>query len=202
MPTGYTAALYEGKPQTFEEFVMGCSRAMGALVMMREEPSDAPIPEEFKPSPYYARAVVKAQDDLDEATARSLDDWKRWEAKRVRDDERMRQESRDKALATRSRYEEMLAEVEAWTPPTDDHTGFKEFMADQLRESIKFDCTPLDWPPEKPKRTAEQARSDEVARLRQRLTSEQKNRDEEYERAAGRTEWVRALRDSLEAVPA
>ena len=49
MPTGYTVALYEGKDVTFEDFVMGCSRAFGALISLRDEPN-APIPEEFKVS--------------------------------------------------------------------------------------------------------------------------------------------------------
>lgn len=37
-------------------------------------------------------------------------------------------------------YEDMLAKVQEWTSPTADHKRMKEFMADQLTESIKFDC--------------------------------------------------------------
>ena len=39
------------------------------------------------------------------------------------------------AFDGRERYETMLAEVEAWQPPTPDHEELKRFMADQLRES-------------------------------------------------------------------
>ena len=34
MPTGYTAALYEGKNQTFKEFATQCARAFGACIDM------------------------------------------------------------------------------------------------------------------------------------------------------------------------
>lgn len=34
----------------------------------------------------------------------------------------------------------MLDQVQLWQPPTDDHMGLKEFMIQQIEESIKFDC--------------------------------------------------------------
>jgi hypothetical protein len=38
------------------------------------------------------------------------------------------------------RYSAMLAKVATWVPPTPDHAGLKEFMVNQLAESIDFDC--------------------------------------------------------------
>ena len=38
MPTGYTIDLYEGKEVTFEEFVMKCARAFGALISVNYPP--------------------------------------------------------------------------------------------------------------------------------------------------------------------
>ncbi len=51
MPTGYTDAVKDGI--TFDQFVLGCARGMGALVMMRDEPSGTPIPERFEPSRFF-----------------------------------------------------------------------------------------------------------------------------------------------------
>jgi len=62
MPTGYTNCIKDGV--TFEQFVWKCARAMGALVMMRDEPSNAPIPVKFEPSNYYAEEVAKAKAKL------------------------------------------------------------------------------------------------------------------------------------------
>ena len=59
MPTGYTAKIADG--QTFEEFILSCARAFGALVEMRDEPADAPIPEEFKPSAYHTTQIGVAR---------------------------------------------------------------------------------------------------------------------------------------------
>lgn len=62
MPTGYTAAIADGI--SFTNYAMGCARAFGALIEMRDEPSDAPIPEEFKPSTYHLEELQKAQKKL------------------------------------------------------------------------------------------------------------------------------------------
>lgn len=56
MPTGYTANVPDGI--TFEQFVWQCARGMGALVMMRDEPTGAPIPERFEPSDYNAKREI------------------------------------------------------------------------------------------------------------------------------------------------
>lgn len=46
---------------TFPEFAMRCARNFGALIMMRDEPLDAPIPEKFEPSGYYKKEYEKAK---------------------------------------------------------------------------------------------------------------------------------------------
>jgi hypothetical protein len=58
MPTGYTAPIADG--MTFEQFALGCARAFGALVTMRDEPSDAPIPERLEPDTPFVAAPITA----------------------------------------------------------------------------------------------------------------------------------------------
>ena len=55
MPTGYTAWIEEGA--TFEEFILGCARAFGACISMRDEPLSKQIPEQFKESSYDKEKV-------------------------------------------------------------------------------------------------------------------------------------------------
>lgn len=62
MPTGYTYLIEKGC--TFKEFVLGCSRAFGALISMRDSASDAEIPYEFKPSDYHLRELGEAKAKL------------------------------------------------------------------------------------------------------------------------------------------
>src|SRR5665213_2401224 len=69
MPTGYTSKLYEGKDQSFNEFVMRCARAFGALITMRDDPSDAPIPDEFTADSYYSERIATTTRELAEVSA-------------------------------------------------------------------------------------------------------------------------------------
>lgn len=67
MPTGYTAAIKDGI--TFQEYALSCARAFGALISMREESSDAPIPDALEMSPYYQTSYDEAREALDEFSA-------------------------------------------------------------------------------------------------------------------------------------
>jgi hypothetical protein len=198
MPTGYTADIKDDT--SFTEFALRCARAMGACIIMRDDPLDAPIPDEFVASDYHAKA-------LDDALSRqaSVAEMTLSEAAQAMEAENSKiAESRERTIResaeTRRRYERMLAMVEAWAPPTREHVNFKKFMLDQLRESINFDChdpddtakwyagfcgTPQQWLDKEREKAAQ-----EVAYHRQHL-------QEELDRTASRNSWVRELRRSL-----
>lgn len=199
MPTGYTADIYEGKPVTFEQFALGCARGMGALISMRDAGPDAVIPEVFEPDGFYTKALAEAEARLAEYTSWTGDDWRRDRQKAHDDAVAAWQEARTKRKALRSRYSAMLAQVEAWDPPTEEHEGLRNLMISQLRESIRWDCGASDeeglpmptlgpWIEHKT-RTMEHAHR-QVDYYRQQVEDEQ-------ERAAARTAWVRSLRESL-----
>ena len=195
MPTGYTAGLHDGTPTTFPEFAMQCARAFGALITMRDSGADATIPGEFQPEPYYrdnhaqAKARLAEVQGWDLATAQE-------ESQREYDTEAARiAKSNAEDDARRERYEAMLAEVEAWTPPTPDHAEMKTFMIGQLTGSIKFDCTLERQEPARLPGAAYKAQQEEHARKQAAYYATEYAK--EVERAAGRTEWVRALRESL-----
>lgn len=199
MPTGYTAKLYEGE-QSWEEFAWGCARAFGALVTMRDDGADAPIPDEFAPSDYHEKALAEAQARVAELGALTME-----RARMEADADYMGALSRHtKTLADhrekRKRYAAMLKLAEAWEPPTADHVRFKEFMCEQLRESIDFDtnndylttpqrATPLEWL----EREQESAHRDVGYHAAEHA--------KEVERAITRTAWVQALRGSLTPEP-
>lgn len=64
MPTGYTANIKNGI--TFEEFALDCARNFGALIIMRDEPKDAPIPEQFEASKHHEEATSKYLEELNQ----------------------------------------------------------------------------------------------------------------------------------------
>jgi hypothetical protein len=194
MPTAYTADVGDGEISDLATFALRCARQFGALVAMRDDDLGAPIPE-FVPSNYETRRINAAKAELDKLRgmseteiiracmhehAETVAERKKWEQDR---------------LATKARYEGMLAKVVEWQAPSAEHAGLKEFMESQLRESIRFDCgheykapepVPVDeWYANKMRSAA-----DDVLRA-------QKGLDEERERCRKRNEWVQQLKESL-----
>lgn len=199
MPTGYTAPIAEGI--TFKKYAMGCARAFGALIMMRDDPSDAEIPEEFEPSTYHRDRIEEDSKELKALLSMTVDEATAMAKAAYEKDRKYHSDgiSKDKELL--GKYQAMLSEVESYVSPSPDHDNFKKFMADQIRESINFDCNSdyhqraldssvlldgRDWI------------ESEKNRLNESLEYHRKNHQEELDRTNRRSEWVKKLRDSLE----
>ena len=196
MPSGYTAPLYEGKDLTFREFVMRCARGMGALASMRDHSLDAEIPEKLVPDCYHEKQIGEWKAALGAAEAMTDAEADRAATEEHEAEVRLRKESAKRRRALRDCYERMLAQVEAWTPPTPDHVNLKQFMMAQLRESLRYDCCEFDWPaPERVtgaafrQRQIDNARS-EIARHEEELAKERWRCDQA-------NAWLSALRASL-----
>jgi hypothetical protein len=200
MPTGYTEKIKDGI--TFEQFALGCARAFGALVTMRDEPANAPIPERFEPFDYHQKALEKAHGQLSAVSAMTVAELsdaakKQYEADRDRFLKLIAEKN-----VQRASYDAMLAQVNAWMPPTDDHQGLKDFMVEQISRSIDFDCAGDYYESELKKvkqMTADEYKADLVQRLHRDLQYHDAEHRKEVERAASRTAWVKALRESLGA---
>lgn len=193
MPTGYTAKIGEGG--TFEEFAWGCARAFGARAMMRDEPHDAPVPQEFEPSPYYLKRIEETRAELDRLEAMTDDEAAMEAAEARRKVGADNAERKAKAEALSEKYAAMLARVHAWVPPSEDHVGMKEFMIEQIETSLKHDCDPWEYP--LPTRDGAAWRAMRASQLKEDLAHARRHWKEEQERTAGRNRWVRQLRESI-----
>lgn len=197
MPTGYTAGLKINTP--FKEFALQCARGMGALITMRDDPHDARIPDEFKPSMFYKEHLEKSEAELARLKGLTEEGWhaeyEKYSKTTVTDRTRTREKDKDQAAI----YKRMITLAEAWVPPTPDHDGMKKFMLEQLRSSLDHDVfgeeymdkwrkvkTYADW---KVERLSGAARS---------VALDAQHWEKEQERTRERNEWVRALRESLE----
>jgi hypothetical protein len=195
MPTGYTSDIYDGKKISFPEFAMGCARAFGALIMMRDEPADAEIPEEFKANTkYYSEKVREAKRELARVQNMTQEDASA-EAKAEHDKQMKYYNNRlVEVKALRNRYKDMLRKVADWVPPTPEHEELKKFMAEQLKSSIEGDC----YNPQKPKLyTGAAWKKELVDGAKKDIEYYGIELDKEVGRAKGRTDWVKALRGSL-----
>lgn len=197
MPTGFTAPIAEGKTLTFKQFAMRCSRAFGAFVDLRD--SDIPLDVDIADlpkrliNPYYEKHFIEATLALDELRAltpaqaeeRALHDYlsakERWDA-------RMR-EGRE----LNARYDALLAAIDAWQVPTDDHRGLQDFMRQQIDVS-KHDPS---YDPEPVQVTAVEWLDASIRQATRTLEFAKKNREEEVERCESNNRWVAELVKSL-----
>lgn len=196
MPTGYTAKLMKSG-QAFPEFIMGCARAFGALIEMRDSPNDAPIPDKFEPSDYNAKRLIEAREELAKLKAMSAEERAAFgESAKAGDIERSR-EYIEEALAENSRLEDMAAQVRAWTPPTKDHQGLKNFMLQQIDVS-KNDVDYLErFMAEEQAKPVTAYYVEAVSSAARDMKYHAEENAKEVERTNSRTEWVQQLRASI-----
>ena len=195
MATGYTAIIGEKPDVTLREYALRCSRAVGALIEMRDSSLDAKIPEEFHPSDYHKHELENAQKTLKRAESMTLEQAAREADREYQSSMKNYEESQTKNHDLRARYESMLGQVANWEAPTPDHQGLKDFMTSQLEESIKFDCYEVEAPQ---KQTPKQYKAELIKSAKWNVAHHGKEWKEEVNSARERTEWVQAL---LKALP-
>ncbi|UIF90911.1 hypothetical protein [Cupriavidus sp. UYPR2.512] len=194
MPSGYTASIKDGI--TFQQFALRCARAMGALVLMRDEPFDAPIPERFEPSDYHLKRAEEARQDLARLRALSLDEAEKENEAAYLAELARRAKHLQENEDLRAKYQAMLDQVNAWEPPTPDHTGFAEFMSTQINESIKWDC--MDCIDEPQRVDGEQWLAAQIEKAGRSIAYHDREHAAEVERTEKRNAWIKALRGSLQ----
>jgi hypothetical protein len=197
MPTGYTAAVQDGKVTTLRQFAMQCARAFGATITMRDDPWDKAIPDRFEPETrYYDEGIEKTWTILAELLTLSDAECERRataEHANLLDSHRQYLRNKDQS---RQRYEAMRDQVIAWQVP-EEIASLRTFMLEQLTQSIDFDCD-TKYNPEEPKvLTGEAWRSSTLAQAAKDLGYYIEKRQEEIERAASRNHWLASLREAL-----
>lgn len=206
MPTGYTAKIYDGKDTNFVEFALECSRAFGAMISLRDEP-DAEIPEAFEVNSHYADSIARDKNKIEEWKIASDAELLRRGILEKSESLREKYEYAVKKEDLRKRYLNMITEVEAWTPPSDEHLTFKDFMIRQLKKSIDQDCRDridleaLKIETEEKisnlKVNVEEYRAEGLAFAERNLQRSEERYSDEAERTSRNNKWNKELRDSL-----
>lgn len=203
MPTGYTDDVMQGKITELKDFAMLCARAFGACIMMRDEPLDAPIPEEFEPCSYHKESLKKAQEEFELFNKKSQEELMQdFEDYKASEKEFVSKAIEEKNIY-KARYESMLEKVRAYNPPSVDHYKFKEFMVSQLTDSISYDCNPIYYLEilEKVENLDfKQWAIDKRKSLLYDIQYHTNHDKEEEERTNSRNEWISKLRESLNAL--
>lgn len=196
MATGYTYKIKDGI--SFEEFALDCAKAFGACIELRDTPN-AEIPEKFEIDNYHLEQLGKTETKLHEF--KSLTDEEVSKIIESEYDERfsmLKKNIKDSRDLER-KYQTMLSKVVAYTPPSDNHVEFKKFMENQIRESIKHDCS--DYYEEELKKltkpSIEEWKSERKESLEWSIEYHTTHWKKAKEVVDGKNLWISQLRDSL-----
>ena len=194
MPTSYTNKVEDGTITSFKDFALICARAMGALILMRDDPLDAPIPDEFKPRlDYYNDCLKKSQKRLEIITKINKKELQKMINAEYKQNLKEWKETEINRESSNHRYDAMKAKVLKWVPPTEEHFAFQQFMIQQLEISKNV------YQNLKPKKLDTNIwLESEIIRLKRDINYCIQRRDEEIVRTNNRNIWIKQLRDSLE----
>lgn len=192
--------LAENDNVSFKDFALRCARNFGALVDMRDEPLDAPIPERFEPKDRYKKRYENAKDDYENFVANppSEEEIDRKYAEYVTKMMEAAAKYNKEIAVQRKRYEAMLEKAREWEPPTSEHENLKKFMIQQLEDCIEFDCGEYDATILGREEWVESLFSADVFKRRMDYCFKELQR--EISRVEERNRWLKELRESLEGI--
>jgi hypothetical protein len=205
MPTGYTAEIIDGKVTTFKEFAQKCMRAFGSTIHMRDEPLDKKyVPR--KVEKYYIESVKEAKKKLDELKKADDQFFINKVKGELKSDYTYYEEKLEKVLESKARLDSILKDAKNWSPPTEDHTGIKDFMIQQLEETLKYDGNTEYYETELKEIKKKMESPIDISTIRKEMIEDaeedlenSKNRlEEEIKRCDDSNKWVEEFLKSIE----
>lgn len=195
MPTGYTSYICDGKIDCGTDFIMICARAFGALVEMRDNPLDAIIPEEFKPSNYHKEQIEKHKQQFERYSNMTIEEAEMLVEEEYKEELKRKSDYAIDKQSQKRKYIKVLNEVKNWEPPTKDHVELKKFAIEQIETSIEWDC--YIYEEQIIKKSAEEFINNRVQEAIENMAYHAKDWQKEIEIVKNRNLWIKQLRDSL-----
>lgn len=208
MPTGYTAAVADGTITTLKEFAESCFRGMGVCVMMRDEPSDVPVPESFEVTPYHVDKLAGYKQRLVDFVTTPEHKLREYYTEAVKKKTEQLAIQLKHNNDTYNRYVTMLDLVYELRPQDApaglDLHGFKDFMLDQLKTSIDFDVPTVKVERELPEYMLQFDTwyAHELIEIAENIKYHSETHDKEVKKTHKRNEWLKAARKMVADVEA
>lgn len=139
MATGYTEGILNGKINTFKDFALKCVLAFGASIHLRDETGDVKY-RSAEPTDYHKKAIQDAKKELNRIENLTDDEIINSHIKTLKADKERCLREIEKIKKDREKLEDILAKAENFVPPTQEHEEFRQFMINQLKQTIEFDC--------------------------------------------------------------
>jgi len=213
MPTGYTQGILDGTTETFKDFASKCTRAFGAAMHMRDEGLDVEY-RPAEPSSYHKEQLEKWERDLEAAKRKIAESFYYEQLETIKDDILYNEEKIAERKLQRAKLDNMLLQVDRWTPPTDDHQNFKSFMKQQLEDTIKWDG---DWKfyedellklkkdlgrykasDKNPKQWGEELREERLEYIQKQIKYHTDHYTQDVEKCNKNNKWVQDLINSID----
>lgn len=204
MPTGYTHYVINGDVDNLKDFAKLCMRAFGATIHMREESLDVDY-EPPTPSDYHEKALkgkreelIKIKEQSDESIIQEIRD--NWIDREVYLNEQV-----EETKKTAEKLKTLIEEVTNWTPPSDDHIELKNFMLQQLNDTLKQDGSTSYYEQElnhlnvqkKEPINPTESRENRIRDIEKDIVYHEEKQQEENDRCNERIEWVETLLNSF-----
>jgi hypothetical protein len=198
MPTGYTAGIIDGTIKTFPEFAKLCVRAFGAAIHMKDDRLDTEY-EERIPSEYHQDSIKRSREELvnifsitDEQIIESRKNSLLKEKKRYLKNIEERKKNREI-------LDRMLVQALKFVPPSPEHEEIKNFMIDQLQQTINNDGDVEYYEDElerieleiKKEVNAQDLRNEMLDQVNLNMEYHHKEYEEEVKRCEDANEWVK-----------
>lgn len=208
MPTGYTAYIEDGNITTGKEFLKLCLREFGIAVDMRDEPLSVPVPAHFEPDEWYKNHYMNMVKKLKENESLTFEEVK---LRRQREHDKEVKSAR-RAIAqmteVNERYKQIRKQIEAWTPPTEDYNGIKQFAIDQIEKSMntedQFDYYQkiIDKPFDDSDEAVREYMVGHLADLQNAAERSKRDYEKAMARANEKTEFMKVFLESLSVMDA
>ena len=162
-----------------------------------------PTPKSFEPDNYYKERYDKALLALEEAKKLTFEDAKI--QMRTAYENRISDYKRyaEKEIAMNEKYAKVRNEVEAWTPPTDEHNGLKKFALEQIDMCVTKQKY-IDEYIEKSKeefdgsdKAVRQYMDGNIKMCQEQVDRAYESWQEELERVKSKNEWMSKFLESL-----
>lgn len=195
MASGHTYKIAQG--MTFKEFALECARSF--LVECKEEGGSYLIPDEIPVPTYHLDSIRDVEDKLKLVNSMALPEATEKARLEYEKDKLENQRNIQERKDLEKKYRDMLAKVQKWTPPSEEHINIKKFMIEQIEQSIKWDCSTDYYYTQKNVKqlTGEAYIQKEREVALDKLEYHQKKYTKDVEMTNQRNRWVKLLKESL-----
>lgn len=197
MPTGYTANIENDI--TFEEYALHCARAFGACMHQRDS-SQSENPKLVPISSYHVDKLIELDAELGSIKTMNREQREAYGEELKNECISSLQTQFNEAVLLRNKYEAMLVKVNAWSPPTSDHIELKQFMINQINESMQYDCRTdyyIDVITKKSELNPTEFVDNKISELSRSIEYHVNESQNEQARTYKSNKWITELYDSL-----